>query len=533
MTPETKKLNLCPFTSLFADTTGSLPFDQVQRQSFTPYRGQEFQMGFSSKIFWFRFTIDPGKQPTLNQWYLLWSDGLRDNVDIYVPQVNGTWKIMEGGMLAPPDRKAYQGLFPLYPLGVFQSTIPQTYYLRLDASEAINGQLTLLTHQAYIDDMPASLAMAWLVIGIQLLRVFYNIILARYIQDSSFRWYVFHTVIVTASVLGSFGVIGTLLSQAPRLASFFNTAFFELMPATYTLFIYSLLSVRVNYPKLKWVFFSIVGLSLLQLVLYPFVPRMYLLIANNYLFLFMEAFLISICSYALIQRVAMNGYLLIPCFITLVPFIFLNLRALGIIQYGWIYPMIYGTNFLEIVALALVLGKIIQSAEQKRLDTEKAFFAEKLEAEKLAELDSLKTRFFTNISHEFRTPLTLLIGPLSDLLKKFPTEEMYQIMHRNANRLQTLINQLLDLSKLDGGQLRPDFQDGDLAVDIRTWVASFESLAASRQISLLLQQPSQRYPAIYDLDKVEKITTNLISNALKFTPTGGRFGSKRGIVPGN
>jgi len=522
LTPQTESINVCPSTSVFADTTGQLSFNQIREKVFEPYRGQEFQFGFSSSVFWFRFTIEPGKQPSLSQWYLLWSDGLRDRVDIYVPQPNGTWKVMEGGMLAPPERKAYHGLFPIYPLGTFQSAPPQTFYLRLEASEAINGQLTLLTSQAYIDAMPTTLAMVWLVIGIQLLRVFYNIILARYIRDTSFRWYVFHTVIVTASVLGSFGVIGTLLGQYPHLASFFNTAFFELMPASYTLFIYSLLSVRRNFPAFRWVFFTIVGLSVLQLVLYPFVPRMYLLIANNYLFLFMEAFLIGISSYALIRRIAMNSYLLIPCFITLVPFIFLNLRALGVIQYSWIYPMIYATNFLEIVALALVLGKIIQSAEQQRLASEKAFFAEKIEAEKLAELDSLKTRFFTNISHEFRTPLTLLLGPISDLLKRFPADELYQIMYRNANRLQTLINQLLDLSKLDGGQLRPDFQNGDLAVDIRTWVASFESLATSRQITLTIQQNYPSYPAIYDFDKTEKITTNLISNALKFTPTGGQ-----------
>ncbi|OIN56654.1 ATP-binding protein [Arsenicibacter rosenii] len=516
---DTETLNLCPLVSVYADPAGTRSFDQVRQQTFIPHRQQSFQFGFSKQVFWFRFTLDPGTAPKDRQWYLLWSDGLRDRIDLYVPQPDGSWSVLKGGLMTPAAQKAYKGLFPAYSLGAV--TRPQTYYLRLEASESINGLLTLLTYQAYIDSLPGSLAMVWLVIGIQLLRVFYNIILARYVQDSSFRWYVFHTVIVTASVLGSFGVTGNLLGNYPILASFFNVAFFELMPATYTLFIYSLLSVRRHYPKLRPVFFGIVAVSVLQLVCHAFVPRMFLLQANNYLFLFTEAFLIAICSHALIRRVPMNTYLLIPCFITLVPFIFLNLRSLGVIAYDWIYPLIYATNFLEIVALALVLGKIIEAAEQKRLATEKALFTEKVEAEKLVELDALKTRFFTNISHEFRTPLTLLIGPLSDLVQRFPAEELYRIMHRNASRLQTLINQLLDLAKLDNGQLKPDLQPGDLVADIRIRVFAFESLAAANRIQLSLTQDRSAFIAGYDSDKLEKIITNLIANALKFTSAGG------------
>lgn len=517
--PDTEVLNLCPSVSVFADPAGTLSFEQVRQQTFIPHREQSFQFGFSKQIFWFRFTLDPGTAPKDRQWYLLWSDGLRDHIDLYVPQTDSTWALLKGGLKTPADQKAYKGLFPAYSLGAV--TRPQTYYLRLEASESINGQLTLMTYQAYIDSLPGSLAMVWLVIGIQLLRVFYNVILARYIQDSSFRWYVFHTVIVTASVLGSFGVTGNLLSAYPAVASFFNVAFFELMPATYTLFIYSLLSVRRHYPALRPVFFGIVAVSVLQLTLHAFVPRMYLLQGNNYLFLFTEVFLIAICCHALLRRVPMNTYLLIPCFITLVPFIFLNLRSLGIIDYDWIYPVIYATNFLEIVALALVLGKIIEGAEQKRLATEKALFTEKVEAEKLVELDALKTRFFTNISHEFRTPLTLLIGPLNDLVKRFPAEELYRIMYRNATRLQTLINQLLDLAKLDNGQLQPDLRPGNLVAEFRMWVLSFESLAVSRRIELSLNQSHPEVMAEYDADKLEKVTNNLVANALKFTQAGG------------
>lgn len=511
-------VNIGGNAAVFQDKTGSIPFEKIPQQAFVPYSQGAFS--FSPHVFWFRFQID--NQHNQNHWYFLWSNGLNSYVDIYLPQPNGSYKILKGGMLSKASERAYQGLFPLYKIGLLPDSTIQTFYVRLKSSESLNGQLTLLTHQAVIDAIPSMSAMIWLVIGVQLLRVLYNIILARYIRNIAFRWYSFHTVVVTLSVLGSFGVTGNLLSHYPEWGGFFNSIFYRLMPATYTLFVYALLNTPVNYPRLRGIFFLIVGCSFLQVPLYFVISQAYLLIFHNYLFLFTEAFLSVICIYSLVKRLPMNKYLLIPCFFTLIPFVFLNLSALGYINYGWIYPMIYITNFLEIVALALVLGKIIEATEQEKLMSEKALFVEKLEAEKLHELDAVKTRFFTNISHEFRTPLALLTGPLEEISQKYPQEKLVPMMQRNVKRLQNLINQLLDLSKLEAKQLKVEATEGDLSVFLRQLFASFESLAQNRQIIFNYSQTHQSYPAFFDADKVEKIVTNLLSNAFKFTPENGR-----------
>ncbi len=518
---QVSQLNISENSEVFQDVSKRMPFKEVVKQNFEPHHYKLYQYSFSSNVFWFRFRIN--NKSSLDHWYFLWSDALNDHVDVYVPTAKGTYRVLRGGMLALPSEKAYKGLFPLFNLGVLPQDSTQVYYLRLQASEPINSQLTLLTHQAFIDRMPTTLAMVWLVIGIQLLRVLYNIILARYIRNTSFRWYSFHTIIVTLSVLGSFGVTASIFSEMPSLAAFLNSAFYQLMPATYTLFIYSLLNIPQNYPRLKGAFFLLVSCSILQVAAHLIVPRMYLLIFNNYLFLLTEFFLIGISLYSLAKRLPVNFYLLIPCFFTLVPFIFLNLRALGVIHYDWIYPMIYITNFLEILALALVLGKIIEATDREKLKTEKALLAEKLEAEKLHELDVLKSRFFTNISHEFRTPLTLLVGPLNDFRKKYPSERIIPSMLRNVERLQTLISQLLDLAKLESKQLKVEMQQGDISFFFRYLFSSFESLAHNRQIIYTYQQSHGSFEGYFDADKVEKIVTNLLSNAFKFTPSGGRI----------
>lgn len=515
-------LPLSQFAEVFRDPTQKMGFAEVQKQKFMPVNAPAFQYAFSKDVFWFKVQIDNQSRLNHNNWYMVWSDGLKDHVDLYVPQPNGSVQIQYGGMLTPHAQKKYQGQLPVFKLGLLPKNQKLTYYVRLQADESVVGQLTLMTHQVYIDQVSTSLAPIWMEIGIQLLRVLYNIILALYIRNTSFRWYAFHTVIVTLSVLGSMGLIGAYFSDIPWLAKVLNSGFYQLMPATYTLFMYSLLQVPLHFPKLKWVFLGVVVLSVGQVLAVFGWPRTYLLEFNNYLFLFTEVLLISTTLYAIIKQVVFNRYLLIPCFITLVPFLFLNLQALGVINFWWTYPLIYFTNFIEIVALSLVLGKIIDVTDKERIKTEKALLTEKLEAEKLQELDVLKTRFFTNISHEFRTPLTLLVGPLADLRKKFPTEDLVLVMQRNVNRLQALINQLLDLSKFDAGELKVEVEEGNISRFFSYIFGSFETLAQNKNLHFNVHQNYRSLAAKFDADKLEKITTNLLSNAFKFTPTNGR-----------
>lgn len=143
---------------------------------------------------------------------------------------------------------------------------------------------------------------------------------------------------------------------------------------------------------------------------------------------------------------------------------------------------------------------------------------------RLKELDQLKTSFFTNISHEFRTPLSLILSPLQKLLQadhSGETQKELSLIQRNATRLLELINQLLDLSKLEAGKLELKVRKGNIREFMEIAAASFESLAVAQMIhfhSNLNQLPKAAY---FDEDKVQKIITNLLSNAFKFTPSKG------------
>jgi len=162
-----------------------------------------------------------------------------------------------------------------------------------------------------------------------------------------------------------------------------------------------------------------------------------------------------------------------------------------------------------------------QLEEQKRLIEQ--------QRDQLKELDELKSSFFANISHELRTPLTLILGPITDVVRKRSDNlpnDVNQLLHlafRNGNKLQELVNEILDLGKLETGELKVNLQTVQLHQFIRRVFFTFESLAILKSIQLQFDyqlDESQNYLA--DTNKLDKVLSNLVNNALKFTANGGK-----------
>jgi len=149
------------------------------------------------------------------------------------------------------------------------------------------------------------------------------------------------------------------------------------------------------------------------------------------------------------------------------------------------------------------------------------------QAIRLKEMDNVKSRFFANISHEFRTPLTLILGPLDQMLHSPQENEAEQkkkmrLMQRNSQRLLSLINQLLMLSKFDSGVIRLQAVQQNIIPFLRGILFSFDSLALKHEIELSFQSSLEEIPVYFDTERMEEVISNLISNAVKFTPPGGR-----------
>ena len=150
------------------------------------------------------------------------------------------------------------------------------------------------------------------------------------------------------------------------------------------------------------------------------------------------------------------------------------------------------------------------------------------------ETDKMKSRFFANISHEFRTPLTLILGPTEKVLsesKDNETKKQLSIVKRSANRLLGLINQLLDLSKLEAGKLELKASKTNIVTFIKGLTMSFESMAERKDITLKIKSSSDEIELYFDKEKMTNIMTNLLSNAFKFTPEGGQITVALSLIP--
>ena len=146
------------------------------------------------------------------------------------------------------------------------------------------------------------------------------------------------------------------------------------------------------------------------------------------------------------------------------------------------------------------------------------------EAVRLRELNEFKTRFYTNITHEFRTPLTIILG-MAETIEQAPQQwlqEGLKMIKRNGNSLLRLVNQLLDLSKIETDSLPLKMVQGDIVAFLRTLLELFHSYAESKKIEMRFESEHAQVLMDYDPDKTKDIVSNLISNALKFTPENGK-----------
>lgn len=242
-------------------------------------------------------------------------------------------------------------------------------------------------------------------------------------------------------------------------------------------------------------------------------------------------------SYALVMMLVGVG------FVTLWPWTLAVLFSLTVYGMYWI-PILIGRGGIvdtrdfvgyQIFISGMIL--IIVVSQQLRLRLERKAFRVMIQLEmaktsleltndRLTELDEQKSDFFANVSHELRTPLTLSLGPLESLLKLEHTaqeEEHLQALHRNQLRLLRLINQLLDVAKVESGKAQAEYSKEDVVEVVRELVGEIDEATRAKGIRMDVIVPSEPVWLYIDREKFEQLLLNLLSNAFKFTEKGGRI----------
>lgn len=202
-----------------------------------------------------------------------------------------------------------------------------------------------------------------------------------------------------------------------------------------------------------------------------------------------------------------------------------------------VHPPFYRTTYAYIFYVLLIFGILfglrqrgIQRIKQKlaqeqdKINAEERVFQQRREAERAHALDIQKIKFLTNLSHEFRTPISLILAPVDKLLsvnQDLSVLNQVKMIRRNARRLLNLVNQLLDFRKMEEQELKLNLHEGDVIAFINDAAEAFQDLSDRKKIALKVQNDIKSIHTFFDQDKVERIIFNLLSNAFKFTNEGG------------
>jgi signal transduction histidine kinase/ligand-binding sensor domain-containing protein/DNA-binding response OmpR family regulator len=191
----------------------------------------------------------------------------------------------------------------------------------------------------------------------------------------------------------------------------------------------------------------------------------------------------------------------------------------------WLTKLAYLIYFLLLIAILYLFRRTIINRERLKNELQ----LEKNEINNIQDANFMKLRFFTNISHEFRTPLTLIKAPIEKLInsgEKIGQEEqlyIFKLIQSNTNKLLRMVNQLLDYRKLEAGSLMLEPSEGDIVDFCRKTWSIFNLMAEQKSMKYIFQTSVDSQIMSFDTDKIDKIITNLLSNAFKYTPEGGQI----------
>ncbi|MBF4519049.1 response regulator [Flavobacterium sp. ANB] len=515
-------LDLSGLVSIYRDSTASLTLNAVQKKAFVKSKKNYLNLPFTNHVHWVKFKLKNNSSQT-HDLLLVWANMLAEQLDFYVQNdaKNGFNHKIQKIITSKTERKLIYE-FPKIRI-VLHPNQTKAVYIKVSSKRGQFASIRLFTKDTYYASRLESAANQGLLNGFMIFRLILILMLGFWvIKERSFRLYSLNIFFRSFAYWGYTNVAAPFLTDNPDMAAKIDF----LLYSTFSVGVGFFLLFAADIKKLpKWnanlIKFSL-SISVLLGVLSFLDYQWYWLKAGIFNIVLSSVYFLILIVSNLFNKTFIDKFYAIPIVFGLVGTTLLFLPLTGLLDYLPLYAFSYFLFSCEFFVFIFFLGRIIKNSEKKKRFSEQQLQLKQLQNNQLKELDDLKTRFFTNISHEFRTPLTLLVGPVDDLQKKYPNESILKIMQRNLSRLQNLINQILEISKLEAGEMRLQKEEADIAQFLIQIVASFESLAQDKGIVFNYSIPQKAVFGHFDLDKIEKIMTNLLSNAFKFTPRNGR-----------
>ena len=492
------------------------------------------------QTYWGKFQLQNNlsKDHLTTEWVLKFSLTFTD-LEIYAVDNLGNIQKAKSGFFSPVKERTFAPAIKanIVKLNFLSDKYYTIYYKGICNRQALapDFDLQLIPASQYVIDLNKKKERDSIYFGFVLMMLVYNLILYFFAKDKAFIYYSAYLIgilVFTAYNSGSLAnwITNLLFPNQPQAIHFFKL-FFYLAIIGYLAFVRTFLDLPKLLPTWDTIFKWFAILTIPALLLDG-----YLMASTNF-------------SYNISDRVSLlfGGLFAFCIFAIVIPlfntrdkkayFIIIGNIAMGIGVLLVIWSRMQTIDFstlalkvgsgIEIIAFSLGLAyrRLLSEKERQkaRFQLEKSKLVqeqEHKEAERLKELDSLKSRLYTNITHEFRTPLTVIMGMNGQIEGN---EKEKELINRNSNNLLQLINQMLDLAKAEEGKLQLDLIQKDIIAYLQYLVESFLSAAESKNIKLTFYTETPRLFMNYDENKIRHIVQNLLSNAIKFTPDNGKI----------
>jgi len=529
-----------PYVQMLADTTGQLNLQQVLE----PVVQQQFgAVGDNSdpltthRYYWGKLMLE-NKLPGAGrkaEWVLTFNDSWSD-LEVYVPEANGRWRMEKNGALTANSRKDF---LPTSSGNHIELVLPPNekvtiYFRGISERTAIIPSFYLrLTHLAvYYDALVKSKAGNAIFYGFILMMLFYNLVFFLIGGGRSFIFYSAYLFMVVVYAAFSSGDMVDWLSLFPNHPQYERLLKLSLYMGMmfYLTFIRSFVQLNRLLPVWDTIFRYIVYLGFPLMI-----ADLVVLWQTNFSFVVEDRLTVPYISLIILAGAALMyplwktrdkiGYFVVAgiaaislgCLLTVVTRVWLPPYTIFYLKAGIIVEIL-------IFSLGLAYRRRREKHAQQQADfllRESQLVQEKneMEARRLQELNDFKARFYTNITHEFRTPLTVIMG-MTENIQQHEAEKT--LIRRNSQNLLQLINQLLDLSKLESDSLLLHPMHGDIIPYLQYLTESFYSAATQKNIRLVFYPEEKSVPMDYDEGKIQQIIYNLLTNALKFSRPGGQ-----------
>lgn len=484
------------------------------------------------KRIWARIAIDVTAAASLRT--VLYLHDLQ-SVNVYLKTPADIWTKTKAGRLVQPSKlllpaglvmpgKGHSTQVPLeLQPGRNHIYLEVDFYVRGPFRPRLNLYPEKYWQQQVGQEFERRIGVHLLFIGALWMLAIYHLLIYLQRRDPAFFWYALYTLISSFMIMIESGVMQIFITPGyPKI----NLLYRILLPhallgyITYWLFLRSFINLKVVLPKADRILRSfllgitVVSLGMAGAFLLGIKHGNYLSLKGIDYLVPLSGLLFGIVYFFIIIRLRnkLINLLLLGSLILLAGVLLNTILSLGVF-YGWWVDLPFphfliteGAVLLEVTVFALALGYRSQQAEYERSRVE--------------QLNELKSRFFANISHEFRTPLTVISG-MADEIKG--NGQQVKLIKRNSKSLLQLVNQLLDLSKLDAGLLTTKIRTRDIISYLNYLTESFYSLAQEKDLRLNFYAEEAELVMDFDEVQVQQIVRNLLSNAIKFTPAGGKI----------